>query len=119
MRRRRTVAAIALATALAVSAAAAAKGPESASLNGPGLDQRSLTLVGNGELGSGTALGRLVDGSGFFAQMYGDARVVLLARRPAGALGPRYRVTYVVPGPNGVRSRVVQELYPFAQPGPL
>ena len=51
--------------------------------------------------------------------MYADASAKTIATRPVGTLGPRYRVTYVVPGPNGIRSRVVQDVYPFAKPTPL
>jgi hypothetical protein len=117
--RRRIAAAASVAVALLVAAGASAKGPESAKLTGPGLDQRSLTFAGNGEMGQGTPLGALVDASGFFAQMYGQAPDPTLKTRPAGTLGPRYRITYVVPGPNGIRSRVVQDVYPFAKPAPL
>ena len=117
--RRRIAAAASLAVALSVAAGASAKGPESASLTGPGLEQRSLTFAGNGEMGQGTPLGALVDASGFFAQMYGQTPDPTLKTRPPGTLGPHYRITYVVPGPNGIRSRVVQDVYPFAKPAPL
>ena len=117
--RRRIAAAASVAVALAVAAGASAKGPESASLTGPGLEQRSLTFAGNGEMGQGTPLGTLVDATGFFAQMYGQTPDPTLKTRPRGTLGPHYRITYVVPGPNGIRSRVVQDVYPFAKPTPL
>ena len=117
--RRRIVATAAVAVALSVAAGASAKGPESAKLSGPGLEQRSLTFAGNGEMGQGTPLGALVDASGFFAQMYGQTPDPTLKTRPQGTLGPHYRITYVVPGPNGIRSRVVQDVYPFAKPAPL
>jgi hypothetical protein len=116
--RRQLVAAVALGVALALPAAAAAKGPESASVSGPGIE-RSLAVTGDGELGAGTPLGTLVSTGGFFAQMYGQTPDPTLKHRPAGTLGPRYRITYVVPGPNGIRSEVVQLAYPFAKPGPL
>jgi len=117
--RRQTIAVASVAAALSIAPAASAKGPQSASLTGPGLEQRSLTFVGNGEMGQGTPLGRLVDATGFFAQMYGQSPDPTVRTRPPGTLGPRYRITYVVPGPNGIRSRVVQDVYPFAQPAPL
>jgi hypothetical protein len=34
-------------------------------------------------------------------------------------LGPRYVVTYVVPGPEGVEDVLRQYLYPYAAPGPV
>jgi hypothetical protein len=51
--------------------------------------------------------------------MYGQTPDPTLKARPAGPLGPRYRITYVVPGPNGIRSTVVQWAYPYAKPVPL
>jgi hypothetical protein len=105
--------------ALLVAGSASAKGPESASLTGPGLGDRTLAVAGQGEMGPGTPLGALVDAGGFFAQMYGEAPDPTTKVRPPGTLGPRYRVTYVVPGPNGIRSRVVQYVYPFAKPVPV
>ena len=116
--RRQFVATVVLGVALVGASVAAAKGPESASVSGPGLD-RSLAVVGQSEMGVGTPLGTLVDSGGFFAQMYGQVPDPTLRTRPAGRLGAHYRVTYVVPGPNGVRSRVVQDVYPFAKPVPL
>jgi hypothetical protein len=117
--RRRIAAAASVAVALSIATGASAKGPESAKLTGPGLDERSLTFVGDGEMGQGTPLGVLVDATGFFAQMYGQTPDPTSTARPRGTLGPRYRITYVMPGPNGTRSRVVQDVYPFAKPVPL
>jgi len=117
--RRQFSAAIVVGTALFLPAAAGAKGPESASVTGPGLGDRSLTVAGQGELGQRTPLGVLVDSGGFFAQMYGQVPDPTLKARPRGILGAHYRVNYVVPGPNGIRSRVVQDVYPFAKPVPL
>jgi hypothetical protein len=116
---RRWVVAAALATALALPTIASAKGPSSASITGPGLD-RSLAIRGQGEGGTGTPLGSLVDLGGFMSQMYGQSPDPTFSARPrVGALGPRYTVTYLVPGPNSVKSRVVQAVYPFAKPVPV
>lgn len=100
--------------ALALPTIAAAKGPVSASISGPGLE-RPLVLTGDGE-GPGTPLGTLAAATGFFPQLFGQSPDPTLASRPRGTLGPRYAVLYVVPGPNGVRSRIVQHLYPYAKP---
>ena len=100
--------------ALVLPALAAAKGPVSASVTGPRLDG-PLLIRGDGE-GPGTALGTLAMKSGFFAQMFGQTPDPTLASRPAGSLGLRYKVVYVVPGPNDIRSRVVQFVYPYAKP---
>ena len=100
--------------ALVLPALGAAKGPVSASISGKGLE-RTLTIAGDGEA-VGTQLGALTMRSGFFAQMFGQTPDPTLRTRPAGTLGPRYTVIYVVPGPNDIQSRVVQRVYPFAKP---
>ena len=100
--------------ALLVPALASAKGPSGASISGPGLD-RNLTISGDGE-GLGTQLGNLAMRSGFFAQMFGQTPDPTFTTRPKRALGPRYKVVYVVPGGSDVESRVVQWIYPYAKP---
>ena len=116
--RRYLVGVAAVAAALSLPAAAAAKGPSSASISGPGLD-RHLEIAGDGEMGPGT-LGTLVSLGGFMAQMYGQTPSATLKAQPrGGTLGPRYRIVYAVPGPNAIRSRVVQLVYPYAKPVPL
>jgi hypothetical protein len=94
-----------------------AKGPSQATIAGPGLD-RGITLRGDGEMGSGSALGELVDRSGFFPSVFDTSPDPMLKQRPKVELGPRYRVAYVVPGPNG-RSTLYQSLYPYAKPYPV
>jgi hypothetical protein len=56
---------------------------------------------------------------GFFPQMFGQTPDPTSATRPAGSLGPRYKVVYVVPGPNSIVSRIVQWVYPYAKNGPV
>jgi len=115
--RRHLVVAAALVTALVSADVAAAKGPERASISGAGVN--ALAVHGQGEMGPGTPLGALVDLGGYFPQMFGQVPDPTLKAQPKGTLGPRYVVTYIVPGPHGIKSRVVQELYPYAQPVPL
>jgi hypothetical protein len=43
----------------------------------------------------------------------------MLSTRPAGELGPRYTITYTMPGPGGVTDELVQDLYPYAHPTPV
>ena len=100
--------------ALLLPALAAAKGPVSASISGPGLAS-PLKVSGDGE-GPETALGTLAMSSGFFAQMFGQTPDPTSTTRPRRALGPRYKVVYVVPGGSDVESRVVQWIYPYAKP---
>jgi hypothetical protein len=99
--------------ALVATAPAAAKGPSTASLTGPGLD-RAIPIKGEGESGTGTPLGSLVELGGFFPQMFQQFPDSTTRTRPSGDLGPRYRVVYRVPGPNGI-STVVQDVYPYAK----
>ena len=115
--RRYVIAAAALAM-LALAGSASAKGPASATINGPGLG-RSLAVLGQGEGGVTTPLGALVDLGGFFSQMYGQTPNPTFRARPRTVLGPRYRIIYVVPGPNSIQSRVVQDVYPYAKPVPF
>lgn len=102
----------ALAALVAISPAAA-KGPSTASLTGPGLD-RAIPFNGEGEAGTGTPLGSLVELGGFFPQMFRQFPDSTTRTRPSGDLGPKYRVVYRVPGPDGI-STVVQDVYPYAK----
>jgi hypothetical protein len=113
----RTLVLVGAIVALSIPVAALAKGPSSASISGPGLS-RSLAVAGDGEV-TGNALGNLAQTSGFFPQMFGQTPDPTLSTRPAGSLGRGFRVVYVVPGPNALRSKVVQWVYPFARGGPV
>lgn len=99
--------------ALVATATATAKGPSTASLSGPGLD-RAVPINGEGESGTGTPLGSLVELGGFFPQVFLQAPDPTRRARPSGDLGPRYRITYRVPGPHGT-STLVQDVYPYAK----
>ena len=111
---RRTTIAATVVAALALPALAAAKGPVSALISGPA-PARTLAVTGDGEM-PGNPLGTLANASGFFAQMFGQTPDPTLRIRPKGTLGPKYRVVYVVPGPDNIQSRVVQFVYPYAKP---
>jgi hypothetical protein len=100
--------------ALVATSPAAAKGPSTASLTGPGLDH-ALPVKGEGEAGTGTPLGSLVQLGGFFPQVFLEAPDPTTRTRPAGNLGPRYRIEYRVPGPNGNGNKLVQDVYPYAK----
>jgi hypothetical protein len=100
--------------ALVVTATAAGKGPSSASISGPGLD-KTLVISGNGEF-SGTLLGTLTEETGFFPAVFGQQPSPMLARRPAGSLGPRLTIRYVVPG-GSQKYGLTQYAYPYAPGG--
>jgi len=113
--RRPLLLAAALTALLLFPATAAAKGPSAASVTGPGL-RHTVNIEGYGEGGNDTALGILVSDGGFFSQAFGGTPSATTSR-PLGGLGPRYEVTYTVPGgPNG-DSTLRQDLYPYAVNG--
>jgi hypothetical protein len=103
------------AAVLALPSVAAAKGPDQATLTGPGLDS-PLSL--SGTEGSGD-LGLLVQEVGFFPAAFDQSPDPMLDKRPASRLGPRYQIVYRVPGPDSVADTLRQELYPYAAGGPL
>src|SRR6266581_5389580 len=102
---------------LAFAATAAAKGPSAAKIEGPGLAS-PLVLEGDGE-GPGSPLGDFTQQAGFFPAMFGQSPDPMLRVRPTTDLGPRYRVTYTVPGPDNTADTISQDLYPYSRRGPL
>ena len=111
MKRILIVAAIA---ALVLPATALSKGPSGASISGPGTGG-GLNIGGNGESG-GTPLGDLTQQAGFFPAMFGQDPDPMLSSRPKGDLGPKYTITYTVPGPVSEADKITQDLYPYANP---
>lgn len=105
--------AVGLALSLGYAGDALAKGPDAATITGPGLT-RPLALNYRVPALRQT-LGRLTGDGGFFRQARGP-RLSLV--RPAGDLGPRYVVVYRVPGPGG-NSWLRQSLYPYAPEGAI
>lgn len=103
--------------ALVLPATAVGKGPSGAEVSGPG-DGGGISFTGNGESG-GTPLGNLTEQAGFFAAAFGQEPNPLLASRPKGELGPKYTITYTVPGPNNELDELRQDVYPYAKPGPV
>src|SRR5438128_2066593 len=81
---------------------ALAKGPAQARITGPGL-AHGIVVSGSGEPGQQTRLARLAEQTSLFTVLFGatgslPAPVRLLTPSAAAALGPRYTVTYTVPG---------------------
>jgi hypothetical protein len=93
------------------------KGASEAEIIGPGLAD-PIFLAGEGQAG-GERLMRIAEAAGFFAATFGQSPDPMLDRRPTGSLGPRYRITYVMPGPNNELDEIRQDLYPYAQPTPV
>jgi len=125
----------AIAVTVALATPALAKGTTQASITGPGLARPvTVSVVAGSEAlpGQGDALSGLADQTGLFTVLFGpdigDVRVPDLPSRlrtpPAAAtLGPRYTVTYTVPGitpaPGQARDQIRQYLYPRAAGGPV
>lgn len=103
-------------SAFALPASASAKGASEASIEGPGLG-KTIKVSGNGET-SGNKLGNLGESAGFFPAVFVRSPDPMTDKRPAGELGPRYRIVWTVPGPNG-ESKITQDAYPYAQPQPI
>lgn len=116
--RRALPAVAALAVMLLLPAVATAKGPSAASISGPGLDH-AISIHGYGEGDNSSPLGILVEQSGFFAQVFQQTPDPTSSRRPSSRLGPRYDVTYTVPGGANGDSILHQDLYPYAANGPV
>src|SRR4026208_1073294 len=81
-----------LAAAALLAPAALAKGPSQATVTGPGLSE-AILLKGLGDLSA------LTEQAGFFPGAFGQSPSPMI-KRPAGKLGPRYTIHYVVPGGN-------------------
>ena len=91
-------------------------------IKGPGLDTPVL-LAGESPRDAGLVM-RLADNAGLDSAVgdLPDPRYnanPLLGKRPKGELGPRYTITYVIPGPNDQVARVTQVLYPHAKLTPV
>jgi len=110
---KRTLIIIVVAAAIVVTTGgtAFAKGPESATLIGPDLEQPI-------ELKNDPDLGRLIQQSGIWAGISGR-RIPI---EPTGDLGPAYTLTWINSGPPEapVEERTIRQfLYPYAEPGPV
>ena len=112
---KRLIVVLAAALALTLAGSAAAKGPSTAKITGPGVAS-PVTISGIGEGDASTDLGLLVADGGFFPQVFGQSPSPLLRQVPRD-VGPRYTVSYTVPGPT--ESTLVQDLYPYAAGGPV
>jgi hypothetical protein len=99
--------------ALTLPATALAKGPSEATITGPGLD-KAIVITGPEEEGS--PMMTFADAAGFFPAVFGQQPDPMLPGRPKGDLGPKYRIEYKVPAPDGGTDSIAQDLYPYAAP---
>ncbi|HEX7255769.1 MAG TPA: hypothetical protein VF236_07560 [Gaiellaceae bacterium] len=100
--------------ALALPAAALGKGPTAAMLEGPGTD--GISFAGYDK--AGPDLGELTQQAGLWATVFGQSPDPRLPGRPDGDLGPRFTLTYTVPGAGG-DDLILQDVYPYATPAPV
>ena len=125
----------AIAVTVALASPAIAKGATQATITGPGLARPVIVSVAAGSEAlpeQGDVLSSLADQTGLFTVLFGpgagDVNMPGMPSRlrmpPAAAtLGPRYIVTYTVPGiapaPGQARDQIRQYLYPRAAGGPV
>ena len=101
--------------ALVLPAAGLAKGPAAATMEGPGLPG-PVSFTGDETSGP---LGALTESSGWFPAVFPREPSPMLQARPSGELGAPYTVTYLVPGPDTDSFTIVQQVYPYAEGGPV
>src|SRR5829696_3844764 len=99
--------------AIAMPATAFAKGPDEATITGPGL-AKAITITGAEELRS--PIMTFAEATGFFPAVFGRDFSPMSPSRPKGDLGPKYTIDYNVPGGDGTSFSLSQDLYPYAQP---
>ena len=99
---------------LALPTAALGKGPSAATIDGPG-GGGGITFTGCCEPGSPTM--NLAEQAGFFPAVFRQTPDPMLDQRPKGDLGPKYTITYTVPGPNNDSWTIKQDVYPYAPSG--
>jgi hypothetical protein len=125
----------AIAFTVALATPAFAKGATQASITGPGLARPVIVSAADGSEAlpeQGDALSGLADQTGLFTVLFGpsigdihmpDIPSRLRTPPAAATLGPRYIVTYTVPGitpaPGQTIDKIRQYLYPRAAGGPV
>jgi hypothetical protein len=105
-------------TALALPASAFGKGPSAATVDGSGAGG-GITFGSNGGPPDGGPLGTLAQQAGLYPAVFAQQPDPMLDRRPKGDLGPRYTITWTVPGPNNETWKLRQDVYPYASPAPV
>jgi hypothetical protein len=125
----------AIAATVALATPALAKGTTQASITGPGLARPVIVSVAAASEAlpeQGDALSSLADQTGLFTVLFGanigdvavpDQPSRLRTPPAAATLGPKYTVSYTVPGitpaPGQARDQIRQYLYPRAAGGPV
>jgi hypothetical protein len=102
----------------ALAPTALGKGASEATLDGPGLSD-PITFNASGDPVSGVPVWQIAEESGFYAAVFDESLASRVTEAPASELGPRYTMTYTMPGPSGNEDRIIQHLYPYALPSPV
>jgi len=106
-----------VAVAIAFPGSASAKGPTQAVIRGPGLE-RPIPLRDPSSREIGPRLSSMVEDSGFWDRLW-CRHCHGRFDRPAGVLGPRYTVRYVMAPDVPTPGRITQYVYPYAEAGPV
>jgi hypothetical protein len=96
-------------TTLALPTAALGKGPSEASIDGPGTGG-GISIGKDDRSGGGWLLGDLTRQAGFSPAVFPQQPNPMLRSRPKGDLGPKYTITYAVPGLNDEMFTLRQDL---------
>ena len=112
--RRAVLLLLAAAACVVLAPPARARARAKATIDGPWALRRPVHLRAKSRRSG--SLGEVDRAFGFFPAVFQTVPDPMLQQRPAGELGPRYVVTYVVPGPNSERDVLEQHLYPYATP---
>jgi hypothetical protein len=108
-RRTAVVAGSLIALTLMAAPPAQAKGAESVTISGPGIETLELDL---GHTVKGVGVDRIADVTSLYSIFDVGAMATNVDERPVGILGPRYVVTY-----DFHDATIVQEVYPLAEFG--
>jgi hypothetical protein len=114
---KRALLALTIAT-LVVPATALAKGPSEAVVNGPG-DGGGINFGGGSGPPDRGAVADLAEQAGLYPAVFAQTPDPMLDARPKAVLGPKYTISWTVPGPNNETWIVKQDVYPYATPAPL
>ena len=101
---------------LLVPGVAHAKGPDLATIDGAGM---AAPIAIAGVEGQDDDLAALVELAGLFPALFGQQPDPMLAAAPDEALGPKLVITWRLPDGGPSPSSIQQELYLYAEGGPL
>jgi hypothetical protein len=101
---------------LIIPAVAHAKGPDQATIDGTGMTAPASI---SGTEGASGDLSTLVELAGLFPAAMGQTPDPMLATAPDEVLGPKLSITWRIPDGDPTPGTVRQDLYPYAEGGPL